>query len=155
MNLAIAICLAVSAAASTSETPVEVVTRLYRDFAWETVIEEPLRPGKSFVELPKAELERYVDDNLATLIVRDEECAARTHGICCLDMIPLWAAQDVGATNVRITPTSQPGLVNVRFRYGTRSVALKFHLVMTLRGWRIADIDYPSEPSLLQQLKCK
>ncbi len=140
---------------SADETPVQVVTRLYRDFAWEAVIEEPVAVGETLVELPKPALQRYLDDNLTALILKDRECVKRTHEICRLDFVPIWASQDPGGTSdVHVfAGREEPNIVNVRFRYANgKATTLAFHMVKTSRGWRVADVEYPSLPSLASQL---
>jgi hypothetical protein len=136
-------------------TPVQVVTRLYCDFAWEALIEEPTPAGDTLIDQPKAVLERYLDDNLTALILKDRECVRRTHEVCRLDFVPIWASQDPGGTSGLHVSSSRdkPAIVNVRFRYVDGQMAnLRFDMVKTPRGWRVADVEYPAEPSLLKQL---
>jgi len=125
--------------------PVEVVAKLYREYAWEAVIDSPDWDGHRLLEQPRAVLERYFEARLAGLIVRERECAIRTREICALDFSPIWAAQDPGATAMKISPGASPSVVDVHFRYpgdGTK-IRLSYRMIRTPAGWRIADIVHP------------
>jgi hypothetical protein len=130
---------------------------LYRDFAWEAVIEEPNRVGETLIDEPKPILQRYFDDRLTSLVLQDRECVRRTREICRIDFVPIWDSQDPsGASDLHISTTDKANVVGVRFRYPNGDVVtLKYHMVRTSRGWRIADVDYPTQPSLLNQLTTK
>lgn len=121
---------------------VSIVAQLYRDFAWEAVVEEPHWHGHELVDQPRAVLLRYFDERLTNLLLADRACNARTHGICKLDFLFMWDSQDPAATELKVLPTSDSGVVRVTFRYpnGGKSVYLKYKLVRTASGWRIDDI---------------
>ena len=110
-------------ASSTYGAPAEkvemvgVVAQLYRDFAWEAVIDDPEWKGHSLLDQSRQTLERYFDQNVARLIFSDRECAAKTQEICKLDFSPIWASQDPGATEMKIVAGAAPDIVTVRFRY--------------------------------------
>ncbi len=93
----------------------------------------------------------------AALILQDRACAARTHGICRLDFDPLWASQDPdGAHGVKVQSPDSLNVVRVALRYTNGyEVALGYRMSRTKEGWRIADIDYASGPSLLTILSSK
>jgi hypothetical protein len=123
-------------AAADEPDPVQVVAQLYRDFAWEAVVDSPDWDDHRLLEQPRAVLERYFDPRLAALIVRDRECVARTQEICELDFSPIWASQDPGASEMKIVPGPSPDLVTVRFRYpgdGTR-IELSYRMTKTREG---------------------
>lgn len=124
------------------ESAVDVVVRLYKDFAWETLIDEPRDSGAGLPDQPRSVLMQYFDDSLTTLFLRDADCRARTRGVCNLDFMPLWAGQDISARNLRITPGSDPAVVIVEFQRApeTEPTRLTYHLAMTARGWRVRDI---------------
>jgi hypothetical protein len=132
-------------------TAVAAVTRLYKDYAWEAVIEEPIVPG-SLLEQPRSVLARYFDDTLTAALLTDRACAAKAHGICNLDFDPIWASQDPdGATSLRVTATPDSNVVAVSYVYAPNGSphSLSYHLRKTPRGWRIHDIVYPDGTSLL------
>lgn len=142
------------AAPTAKSDPVQVVAQLYRDFAWEAIVHSPDWDGHALLDQPRAVLEQYFDSNLTTLILRDRECVAKTREICQLDFSPIWASQDPGASELNIAAGPSPDVVNVRFRYpgdGTK-IELFYRLVETDAGWRIADIRYDRDWTLLSTL---
>jgi len=133
-----------AASVRTADTAATAVTRLYRDFAWETVIVDPPQPG--LVDQPREVLAKYFDDRLTALILRDRECARTTHEACALDFLPLWDGQDVGATDLAIRGTSDPSIVEVTFRFAgkkDRKRKLTYRLTHGTSGWRVTDIRSP------------
>ncbi len=137
---------------------VATVAQLYRDFAWEAVVEEPDWRGHGLLEQPRSMLLRYFDERLTDLLLRDRACQIRTRGLCRLDFDPIWASQDPGATELKVLPTQDSAVVVVTFRYPniTRdSIALKYQLKRTKSGWRIDDISQGTEPSLATLLSRK
>ena len=143
--------------ADSGTTAVELVARLYRDFAWEAVIDEPEWRKHELLNQPQTVLARYFDSNLTALIRRDRRCVATTREICNLDFSPIWASQDPGASGLKIVAGPTPEIVNVSFRYpgnGTK-VELSYRTVKTRAGWRIADIRYGDGSSLVSVLSVK
>lgn len=136
---------------------VQIVAQLYRDFAWEAIIDEPGWDGHNLLDQPRLVLERYFDHNLASLILKDRQCEIQTHEICRLDFSPIWASQDPGASETKIISGATPNIVSVKFRYpsdGTK-IELSYRMVKTNAGWRIADIRYSSGSTLLSILSAK
>ncbi len=135
-------------------TPVGVVAQLYRDFAWEAVMDEPEWRGHSLMEQPQTVLARYFDDGLIALLLADRACVSRTHEECRLDHLPIWDSQDPGATQLKVLGTPDSSVVRVSFRYPSdrTPIELAYHMVRTGRGWRIHDIVSRSAGSLRQQL---
>lgn len=137
--------VAASPAAATSSLPgsaLRTVVRLYRDFAFEATIEAPDLSRQGFLEQSRSILERYVDSNLANLILRDRQCEERTKEICRLDFLPMWDSQDPAGATVRIAATRDANDVTVALAYpGTPgNVTLNYQLVKTKSGWRIHNI---------------
>jgi hypothetical protein len=131
---------------------VKVVRSLYSEFAEEAVLEEPL-PGKNFLEQPRPVLDRFLTPELSALLVKDRDCAARTHDICGVDFSPIWASQDPSGATVAVIPQADFGNVLVTVNYhnsGARK--LIFRLTKGAAGWRIADIVYSDDGSTLSQL---
>jgi hypothetical protein len=135
-----ALALAVSLPAGASDSAVSTVVRLYEEFAWEAVIVEPRLPG--LIDQPRAVLQKYFEKPLTDLILRDRECARTTHEVCALDFMPLWDAQEAGATDLSIHATPDPSVVEVGFRYpGEKgSKKLTYQLVRAEGKWRVRDI---------------
>ena len=145
MRLAAALCLLlVPAAANAGDASpgVDIVAKLYHDYAWEAVLSEPDDAYVPLVHEPRATLERYFDPVLADLIAKDAECAARTQEICRLDFSPLWASQDPGAIGLDVTASNEPTIVIVRFDYPGEpaSIELKYTVAEGPSGWRITNI---------------
>ncbi|GLQ90226.1 hypothetical protein [Dyella flagellata] len=119
-----------------------LVTQVYRDYAWQAIIEEPADAGADLFDQPPQVLGRYFDSHLVELIVRDHQCRERTHEVCRLDFAPLWDSQDPGAVGMKIRATSDPSKVSVDFAYPAQStrVHIVYVLSQTPAGWRITDI---------------
>jgi len=152
-----AACVIPSASADSSATPgIELVAKLYRQFAWEALMNDP---GKAvdFLDQPKAVLESYFEPKLAALILADRACAAATKEICKLDFAPLWASQDPSATDLRVVAGSRPESVRVEFRHpgDDQQTVLIFELSPSSAGLRIKDIQYEEIPSLRGLLEAK
>jgi hypothetical protein len=133
---------------------VELVTRLYREFAWETVIDEPLNSVPGFIDQPAPVLAKYLDKELVSLLIADRLCASKGE-ICNLDFLPLWEAQDIGATDLKIEATADPKIVAVHFRYDNKQTELRFSMSQTADGVRIHDIQYKNGLSLRKILERK
>jgi hypothetical protein len=142
---------------ATSSSAAVTVVQLYRDFAWEAVVEEPEWPGHALLDQPRAILLRYFDEQLTDLLLADRACENRTHGICRLDFLPIWASQDPAATELKVVPTQDSSVVVVKFRYPSNgdSVELRYQLLHTASGWRIHDISQGAHQSLLATLSGK
>jgi len=132
-----------------------VVARLYKDFGWEAKAGQSARPG--LIDQPRPVLSRYFDDSLTTLILKDRECAERTHEICRLDFSPIWDSQDPAAERLNVFGTKEPAVVKVTFRDpGSGLVTeMSYRMTKTPEGWRIHDISYRSHASLLTILRAK
>jgi hypothetical protein len=132
------------------------VERLYRDYAWEAVMSTPGKNVSGLMQESRATLERYFDHTLTDLIVKDSECAVRTHEICNLDFLPIWSGQDPAASDLTVTSTSDPSVVGVQFHHPAATVPIKltFTLAKSAGGWRITDIK-GEDWDLLQVLRGK
>jgi len=135
----------------------DVVARLYRDFAWEAVVETPPWHGHELLDQPRVVLARYFDNELIRLWLADRACEARTHEICKIDFMPIWDSQDPSGTFVSIDSTTDPALVKVELRhpFKTEPRTLNYRLVKTPDGWRIHDIVRPGNWSLVSLLSRK
>ncbi len=132
------------------EGPTQVVYKLYRDFAWEAVIDVPDDArqivGAAVADQPLHVLENYFDHKLSALLVADSECTKKANGeICNLDFDPIFGSQDNAASDLTIDATSS-GDVDVRYVYPStgKKVELLFKVVRTSVGYRIRDIVYMS-----------
>lgn len=130
---------------------VEVVTKLYKDFAYEAVIEEPSN-ATGFIDSPREVLLSYLMPGLADLILKDRKCAADTREICNLDFMPLWGSQDAAGVTVRISSTNANDKVKVQLKYGVGSRMVTYSLAITKQGWRIQDIGYEKGRASLVQI---
>lgn len=144
--------------ASPSSGGVEVVAQLYRDFAWEVVVDEPIWHGHSLAELPRKALARYFDDSLVKLFLNDRACEEKGQGICRLDFDVIWDSQDpAGANAVNVTATKDSNVVAVAFRRGSNgeTTKLRYSVVRTKAGWRIRNIAYEDRDTLRRLLESK
>jgi len=132
---------------ASDQTPEAFLQNLY--------IHEHLPMAKHEIDFTKrVSLEKYFDNELTDLFIKDFECEKREQGVCNLDFDPIYAAQDFDekTTDLKVAQVSgQPNLFNVTFtNLGTRTLVYK--LFKTSKGWRISDIKYPEGPSLKELL---
>jgi hypothetical protein len=144
--------VAVAAPLYAGGSAADVVSRIYRDFAWEAVVASPNGPG--LAQQPRGVLLNYFTPELANALVADNACTTRRHEICALDFMPLWASQDPAAEDLRVAQTTSPGQVTVRYSSPSTGavISLNYRVVQTKAGWRIAHIVYPSGDSLAHLL---
>jgi hypothetical protein len=118
------------------------VLKLYRDFAWEAVMNVPGWEG--LIDQPRNILEEYFDQKITTLILEDRACAEK-EGLCRLGFLPIWASQDPSAGDLSVEKSDKTNVVLVKFRYQTTGerVMLKYIMAETPVGWRISDIIGP------------
>lgn len=149
--------LAASVGAQKPNPALDVVAQLYRDFAWEAVVETPRWNGHELLDQPRAVLARYFDDGLVRLWLADRACEARTHEICKIDFMPIWDSQDASGTFVNIASTDDPSVVRVELRhpFNEEPRVLNYRLVKTSAGWRIHDISKTGGWSLVKLLSGK
>jgi hypothetical protein len=119
-----------------------IVAKLYHDFAFEAVIDEPTFENSDFIDQPRNVLIRYFTPKLADLIIRDRQCVKATQEICRLNFVPLWGNQDPIGAGVKITTGTKADAVNVQLNYSSSTHQLIFLLAQTSSGWRIRDIVY-------------
>jgi hypothetical protein len=156
MGLATSACFSQVRDAATGPE-VELVASLYRAYAWEVVIDEPLPGTATLLEQPASELGRFFTPNLVALLRKDRECTARKREICRLDFSPIWAAQDPIATELRVYRTQEQNKVRVQFKtapQGNVSVLI-YTVARTEAGLRIDDIEYESGTALSRLLQGK
>ncbi len=136
------------------ESAIKTVANLYKDYAWEAVLEEPDLSNIGLMEQPKAILSKYFSKKLVGLILKDRECVHRTREACRIESLPIWASQDPGATGLKITAAQEPNSILVSFRYPSTGeiVEIKFSMVLEGRNWLISDISSNSGGSLLKVL---
>ena len=116
-----------------------IVLQLYRDFAWEAVMNQPT--WKGLIDQPREILERYFDEKLTSLILQDRACAKK-QGLCKLDFLPIWGSQDPMASDLEVHQSAKPSIVSVKFRIpsNNETVILFFQMSKTKKGWRISNI---------------
>lgn len=141
-SVLVAACVGTST--SRSEPPEVLVARLYKGETAEALLEQP-----------HSALRRYFAEPLASLLAKDRDCVARTGEICELDFDPIWASQDPGGTDLTVVRSPASDVIRVRFRFpgNGAGVELDYQMIQTAEVWRVADIHYPSGPSLASILK--
>lgn len=97
----------------------------------------------------RAVLERYFDDALTSLLLKDRECVRREGGKCNLTASILFWAQDTEISDLRICALGSRGdEVEARFRNFGVAQAHTYAMRNTERGWRIVDVRYADGSSL-------
>lgn len=139
-----------SAGEKTAVSAKEPVVKLYRDYAWVVLIDDPGLQGLS--TRSQKELSKYFTPSLASLLEKDRKCVEETREICSLDFDPIYDSQDPdGAHQLRVEPMNVDHVVRVTFSPRGSSpeiTELKFKMVDTSSGWRIDDIVYRGHESL-------
>lgn len=147
-----------TAAPRESDEQVAIVGSLYKTFAWQVLSSSFNVFGKPLAQQASSVLRRYFDQELASLLVKDGHCAAKTGEICNLDFDPIFASQDPAAVDLTIRPMPKD-IVAVEFTYPSsgEKVRLEYRMARRENGWRIDDIHYSgmSNGSLKQLLKRK
>lgn len=134
----------------------DVVARLYRDYAWEAVVEYPVWHGHELLDQPRGVLSRYFDDGLIRLWLADRACEVRTRETCHINFVPMWDSQDPSGTFVDISPTDDSTLVQVELHHAFQGErTLNYRMVKTPVGWRIHDISLPGKWTLVDLLSKK
>ena len=130
------------------------ISRLYEEHAWESR-QTSMRGKTPLFAAPSAVLHRFFDAPLATAILADRACEARTQGECHLSFDPMWDSQDPGGVTVQIVPTPDSMLVQARlhYPYQNETRVVTYRLRMTPAGVRIVDMSAPQWPSLLKLLQ--
>lgn len=138
--------------------PASIVYKIYGDYAWEALFayqdEASKFLGKSLVRQPKSVLVRYFDDDLASLLVSEENCVKKNPGeLCNLDFNPIFASQDASASELSVNDIGD-GRVNVQFYYpsNNKKMVVSFLVKKTGGGWRIFDIFYENGSVSLRQI---
>lgn len=137
-------------AQAADSAPIALLSRLYVEFAWEATGGDDGTDGKTFSDQSKPVLLRYLEPELATLLLRDAACVRRSDAICRLDFAPLWGSQDPDVVDVSFSSlAAQPGTVIGHLRSQTGAERLvTYRMRRTPAGWRIADIEYTKRQSL-------
>jgi hypothetical protein len=144
------------AAAQPPTGALAAVAKLYQDFAAEAVMETAELSIPDLFGGTKATMTRYLDDQLVALVMADRECSRRTQEVCNLDFAPIWASQDMVGATVKIAQGKDPARVNVDVRFPQNEVRkLTYVMVRTAAGWRVHDIEYEGQESLVTMLKSR
>jgi hypothetical protein len=120
-------------------SPEGIVLKVYKDFAWEAVMAAEHYDG--LMQQPQIVLEKYFDEKLTSLILKDRACAKK-EGMCNLDFLPIWDSQDPSAGDLTVEKTNKPNIIAVTFRYPSidKKIELKYQVTKTTKGWRISNI---------------
>ena len=133
--------------------PEDVVASIYRDFAFEAIMQDYWK-NASLIEQPKKILLLYFTNELASLIIKDRQNQIKTRELGRLDFNLIFDSQDPGAMDLQISPVDKSNIVKVQFRYpgNGEQICLAYKVVSTSQGWRIKDIIYKNSGSLLKLL---
>ena len=126
-----------------SATEAEVVASLYKDFAWQAFTSQHELFGKGVADQDLATLERYFAPELASLLLQDVACKAKTQGICNLDFDLLFDSQDPRIADLHVARIAS-GMVAVEFidPVTYEKTELEFRLELLAGKWKIIDIRY-------------
>jgi len=127
-------------------SPEDVIKQLYEDFS---------RDESGSVHTQEKEvLSRYFDFSLVDLMIEDQECQKREKGVCNLDFMVLWDAQDEEISDFTVGPFDPAKkTVNVTFKNYGKPETLVYKVNKTAAGWRISDIKYKKGRSLVETLR--
>ena len=154
ISLAVFFTASSVAASRASDEQIAIVGSLYKAFAWQVLSNSNNIFGKPLTQQEGTILRRYFDQELASLLLKDRECAKASGEICNLDFDPIFASQDPAAVDLSIRAASN-SMVSVEFTYPSNGekVRLEYQLTKSQAGWRIGDIRYPGMPNVsLKQL---
>jgi Protein of unknown function (DUF3828) len=93
----------------------------------------------------EANIRRYFEPSLATLMIKDQKNAARRHDAPNLDGDPFVDAQDwdIAAFDIAVTDTvNNAASVTVKFRNADTPTVVVLDLVKTGNDWRVGDITW-------------
>lgn len=132
-----------SAVAAKADTEARVVAKLYKDFAWQAIADQPGLFGDDIGHQSRSTLEKYFAPALADLLVKDVACQVKSQGICNLEADLLFDSQDPRVTDLEVA-TIAPGRVAVVFKdpVNDETTKIEFKLVQVAGKWKIADIIY-------------
>ena len=97
----------------------------------------------------------FLDARLTALFIKDCQCAKRTGEICQIDSDPFYDAQDFDDTdpNPRVQEIAPKTYAVTISNFGDQKFIYK--MTKTSAGWRISDIEGPTNKSLLKLLSTK
>jgi len=127
-------------------TPQDTVVRLYRDFAAEAVLEDPVLPG--LWNEPLQVWQIYFSKRIVNLYAGALKCAEKFGGICTTEMSPIWWTMDPGGVTVSIQPASMKSTVTATIHFPKDTAQLEYRLTHEEDGWKIDDIVYPDGETL-------
>lgn len=110
------------------------------------------KKDKSLNWCNKKTISSFVDARLTALFIKDCQCAKRTGEICQLDSDPFYDAQDFDDTdpNPRVKEIAPDTYAVTISNFGDQKFIYK--MTKTSAGWRISDIEGPTNKSLLKLL---
>ncbi len=125
-----------------ADSPEQLVSSLYKAFPADS---------EDVIEWQKKDvLARYFDSRLVDLFLKDQECQKREQGICNLDFMPLYDAQDYEIKEFGVGAFDPvKSTVAVRFDNFGKPTVLIYQMSQTPGGWRISDIRYKHGHSLV------
>jgi hypothetical protein len=102
---------------------------------------------------PREVLSKYFDERLTHLFIEDHECRAAQQGLCRIDFMVLYHAQDAEISNLRVcAPGKENGWLDVRFRNNAVRETVSYRVVRAGHQWRISDVRYEDGSSLVSLL---
>ena len=116
---------------------------------------DPDTTGKGVALDNRKTIRAYFAPDIAAIMIKDEEAAARAGDAPSLDFDPFLSAQDWTVTDlsIRIDPKSASAAdARVRFKNIGKEEAVTLSLIRTPNGWRISDIVWPGNNGTLRGL---
>jgi hypothetical protein len=145
--LMLALAFAASTVGASTDPRVRIVMELYKDYAWEAVIDEP-NVGIGIQEESLETLEKYFTPEFAALLAADRQCAISSGELCVITTRILWKSQDPGASLLRVRRIENTSDVEVSFVYpgSNKKLILIYEVAVLPSGMgRISDIKIERE----------
>lgn len=141
--------VAAAAPANSKETALQFLQNIYSHYLGDD------RTAKGiFLDKP-ADIRRYFVDDLANMIIADDEAAAKAGDVPNLDGDPFIDAQDWDIKNLSVhidSQDAQHAAATVHFENVKQPITIHLSLVETPRGWRIWDIVWPDDEGTFRGL---
>ena len=146
-TLCIASAIFLFASAPASDTPESLIKSLYARH----------QPGKdkNLDWCNKKAISKFADARLTALFLKDCACAKKTGEICMLDSDPFYDAQDFDDSdpNPRVKQLTLDSFEVTIHNF--EDYKLIYKMTKTSAGWRISEIEGPTNKSLVKLLSTK
>jgi len=130
----------------TDQGKLNAIKSLYSYFSPATSPKSPTISNQNL-----ANLNKFFNKNLASLIAKDNECAKK-EGVCKLEFDPIYSSQDDENAQVTIKQIGEDVFADIAYPE-QKVVQIKFELVKESQIYKISNISYTSKKSLVEILQ--